>query len=29
MKIAIITDDGKTICQHFGRANFYAVLTLE
>jgi predicted Fe-Mo cluster-binding NifX family protein len=29
MKIAIITDDGKTICQHFGRANFYAVLTIE
>lgn len=29
MKIAIITDDGKTISQHFGRANYYAVLTLE
>jgi hypothetical protein len=29
MKIAIITDDVKTICQHFGRANFYAVLTIE
>jgi len=29
MKIAIITDDGKTISQHFGRANFYAVLTIE
>jgi len=29
MKIAVITDDGKTISQHFGRANYYAVLTLE
>jgi len=29
MKIAIITDDGKTISQHFGRANYYAVLTIE
>lgn len=29
MKIALITDDGKTISQHFGRANFYAVLTVE
>jgi predicted Fe-Mo cluster-binding NifX family protein len=29
MEIAFITDDGKTICQHFGRANFYAVLTIE
>lgn len=29
MKIAIITDDGKTISQHFGRANHYAVLTIE
>jgi predicted Fe-Mo cluster-binding NifX family protein len=29
MKIAIITDDGKTVCQHFGRANYYAVLTNE
>jgi len=29
MKIAIITDDGNTISQHFGRANFYAVLTIE
>ena len=29
MKIALITDDGKTISQHFGRANFYAVLTIE
>jgi predicted Fe-Mo cluster-binding NifX family protein len=29
MKIALITDDEKTISQHFGRANYYAVLTLE
>jgi predicted Fe-Mo cluster-binding NifX family protein len=29
MKIAIITDNGNTISQHFGRANFYAVLTIE
>ena len=29
MKIAIITDDGESISQHFGRANFYAVLTIE
>lgn len=26
MKIAFITDDGKTICQHFGRAAYYLVL---
>ena len=29
MKIAAITDDGKTISQHFGRANHYLVLTIE
>lgn len=29
MKIAIITDDGKTISQHFGRAPFYLVCTIE
>lgn len=29
MKIAVITDDGKTISQHFGRAEFYKVITLE
>ena len=29
MRIAAITDDGKTISQHFGRAPFYAVLTIE
>ena len=29
MKIAVITDDGKTISQHFGRAQHYLVVTLE
>jgi transcriptional regulator with XRE-family HTH domain/predicted Fe-Mo cluster-binding NifX family protein len=29
MKIAIITDDGKSISQHFGRAPYYLVLTIE
>lgn len=29
MKIAAITEDGKTISQHFGRAPFYMVVTLE
>lgn len=29
MKIAIITDDGKTISQHFGRARHYLVVTIE
>ena len=29
MKIAVITDDGKTISQHFGRAPYYAVLSVE
>jgi transcriptional regulator with XRE-family HTH domain/predicted Fe-Mo cluster-binding NifX family protein len=29
MKIAAITDDGKTISQHFGRALYYLVLTVE
>jgi len=29
MKIAVITDDGKTISQHFGRAAYYMVLTIE
>jgi transcriptional regulator with XRE-family HTH domain/predicted Fe-Mo cluster-binding NifX family protein len=29
MKIAVITDDGKTISQHFGRAPYYVVLTIE
>ncbi len=29
IKIAAITEDGKTISQHFGRAPFYAVLTIE
>jgi len=29
MKIAAITDDGKTISQHFGRAGYYLVATVE
>ena len=29
MKIAIITDNEKTISQHFGRAIYYAILTIE
>ncbi|NLG98815.1 MAG: dinitrogenase iron-molybdenum cofactor biosynthesis protein [Chloroflexi bacterium] len=29
MKIALITDNGKTISQHFGRAPYYLVLTIE
>jgi predicted Fe-Mo cluster-binding NifX family protein len=29
MKIAVITDDGKTISQHFGRAKAYVVATIE
>lgn len=29
MKIALITDDGQTISQHFGRARYYLVMTIE
>ncbi len=29
MKIAIITEDGATVSQHFGRAPFYLVITVE
>ena len=29
MKIAVITDDGETISQHFGRAQHYLVFTIE
>lgn len=29
MKIAFVTDDGQTISQHFGRAQYYLVLTIE
>lgn len=29
MKIAFISDDGKTISRHFGRAAYYVVLTIE
>jgi len=29
MKIAFVTDDGKTICRHFGRAQYYLVVEIE
>ena len=29
MKIAVVSDDGTTISQHFGRAMFYVVATVE
>jgi predicted Fe-Mo cluster-binding NifX family protein len=29
MKIALVTDDGVTISQHFGRAQYYMVVTIE
>jgi predicted Fe-Mo cluster-binding NifX family protein len=29
MKIAVLTDDGTTVSQHFGRARCYVVLTVE
>ncbi len=29
MKIAVVTEDGNTISQHFGRAPLYLVLTVE
>ncbi len=29
MKIAVVTEDGNSISQHFGRAPYYAVLTVE
>lgn len=29
MKVAAITDDGKSISQHFGRAAYYLVATIE
>jgi predicted Fe-Mo cluster-binding NifX family protein len=29
MKVAAITDDGRTISQHFGRAPYYMVVTVE
>jgi predicted Fe-Mo cluster-binding NifX family protein len=29
MKIAIVTDDEKTISQHFGRATHYAIVTVQ
>ncbi len=29
MKVALITEDGKSISRHFGRAPYYLVLTIE
>lgn len=29
MKIAAVSDDGRTISQHFGRAQYYVVVTVE
>ena len=29
MKIAAVSEDGVTISQHFGRAPFYVVVTVE
>jgi predicted Fe-Mo cluster-binding NifX family protein len=29
MKIAVITDDGKTISRHFGRARYYQVIEID
>lgn len=29
MKIAVITEDGKTISQHFGRAPLYVIVAIE
>jgi predicted Fe-Mo cluster-binding NifX family protein len=29
VKVAVITDDGRTISQHFGRAPFFLVATVE
>jgi len=29
LKIAVVTEDGNTISQHFGRAPYYAVVTVE
>jgi predicted Fe-Mo cluster-binding NifX family protein len=29
MKIAVITDDGKTISRHFGRAPYYLIFSVE
>ncbi len=29
MKVALITEDGKSVSRHFGRAPYYMVLTIE
>ncbi len=29
MKIAVVTNDGKTISQHFGRSRYFKIITIE
>lgn len=29
MKIAVVTMDGKTVSQHFGRSPYYSIMTIE
>ncbi len=29
MKIAVVSDDGRTVARHFGRAPYYVVVTVE
>ena len=29
MKIAVVTDDGKTVCKHFGHARYYSIFTIK
>jgi len=29
MKIAVVTDDGKVVSQHFGRAQYYLIVSIE
>jgi predicted Fe-Mo cluster-binding NifX family protein len=29
IKVAVPTDDGETICQHFGQAKYFKVIILE
>lgn len=29
MKVAIVTNDGRTISQHFGRSRYYKIVTIE
>jgi len=29
MKVAVVTDDGESVSQHFGRARYYAVFEVD